>query len=133
MTKTKIRKLFECLGTFGAAIFTALVPLLKTSGESLFLALMFGTAFFLGLEAGGEAPIYPDLSAQFSATLFGIANMVTMSSGFLSPYIVGTILDSDHSNPASQWAIIFYLTSGLNAIGGLMFMLFASAERQEWG
>ena len=32
----------------------------------------------------------------------------------------------------SQWQIVFYVTAGINAFGGIVYLVFGSAKQQSW-
>ena len=43
------------------------------------------------------------------------------------------VLDMEPTMPKRQWSYIIYFTAAFNCLGGLVFVLFASAEPQNWG
>ena len=88
---------------------------------------------FFGMQAGGEIPIPADMSTKYSATLFGLANMCGMTTGFITPYVIGTVIDTHPDYPRKQWSYIFYFSGVFNMIGGAIFLLLGSAEPQEFG
>ena len=110
----------------------ALIPLVNCD-RTLFLIVLVSSQATFGMQAGGELPLPSDLTHEFTATLFAIANMFGMMTGFVGPYIAGMILDMEPSMPKRQWSYIIYFTSIINVIGGLIFVIFGSAERQNWG
>ncbi len=131
-SKTPVRKIFEGLATFGTSAFLLFIPLVGCD-RALFLLLFIASQATFGMQAGGELPLPSDMSHEFTATLFAIANMFGMSTGFIGPYLAGIILDMDASRPRRQWSYIIYFTAAFNVLGGLAFTLLASAEPQSWG
>lgn len=131
-SKTTIRKLFEGVCVLGSAIFICLIPSAGCS-QLLFLLYMVGCQIAYGFEAGGELPLPSDLSNEYSATLFAIANMFGMATAFVGPYLTGIILDMDPSKLKQQWAYIIYFTGAFNVLGGIIFTIFGTAEPQNFG
>lgn len=130
--KTVVRKLFESLATFGSGLMVVGVPLIGCDSV-MFLVLICVSMVFYGMQAGGEIPIPVDMSAKYSATLFGLANMCGMTTGFIGPFVVGAVIDSDPEHARRQWSIIFYFSGAFNMLGGLIFLLLGSAKPQEFG
>lgn len=131
-SKTPVRKIFEGVATFGTSVFLLLIPLVGCD-RTLFLVMLIASQATFGMQAGGELPLPSDMSHEFTATLFAIANMFGMSTGFIGPYLAGIILDMDPARPRRQWSYIIYFTAAFNVLGGLIFTLLASAEPQSWG
>ena len=127
LSKTKIRVLFESFATFGAAICLVVITTLTNTNQAPIMILMVISSIAMGLQSGGEMPMYSDLSIEFAASLFGISNTFAMSTGFLTPLVIGIILDKDTENAKQQWTIIFYLTAVLNIVGGIVFAIFANS------
>ena len=50
--------------------------------------MIVGQATF-GMQAGGELPLPSDMTHEFTATIFSIANMFGMTTGFIGPYLTG--------------------------------------------
>jgi len=71
-----------------------------------------------------------DIAPNFSGTIFGIANTFSSVGGFLSSFMVGTITYKNQTY--AQWSIIFWILAAIYCTGALMFVLFGTAELQEW-
>lgn len=95
--------------------------------------LLFG-GFFSGFNAGGDVPVAGEISHNFPATIYAMANMAGCSCGFLAPYIVGVILESGgpDTDLLSKWASVFYISSFISFSGGVFFLIFGSAKVQSW-
>lgn len=131
-SKTKVRKIFQSIAMFGTAAFLVLIPLLSGCNQAVFLLIMVLSQATFGLLSGGELAIPSDMYNEGAATLFAIAQMMAMTTGFTGPYLTGLVLDLEPTKPKQQWAYIIYFTAALNCFGGLVFALFASAEPQNW-
>nr|CAH7725017.1 unnamed protein product [Callosobruchus chinensis] len=71
-----------------------------------------------------------DLAPNFAGTLYGIANCIGSTTGFISPLIVGN-LTSKH-NGLHEWHIIFYIGSSVYIGSGIIFWIFGSGDIQTW-
>ena len=56
-------------------------------------------------------------------------NMTSMSSGFFAPTFAGLLLDH-MKDQWMAWSIIFYFSGGMLIVSTIVFLIFASAERQ---
>ena len=91
--------------------------------------------FFLGLNAGGDVPVAGEITLNFPATIYAMGNMFGCSTGFIAPYVIGVILESDDTrqvNLICLWSKVYYLAAGIALIGALIFVIFGSASRQPW-
>ncbi|CAG2102001.1 unnamed protein product [Medioppia subpectinata] len=123
MDKTLLRKLFETTATIGSGICLAAIPLAGCNDTLAMLAC--------GMIAGGESAVIADISGNFTATVFAIGNTIAFTCGFITPLVIGYILDASDQT-RRQWSYIFYMSAALNILGGLVFAIFGSAKRQDW-
>ncbi|XP_018323810.1 vesicular glutamate transporter 3-like [Agrilus planipennis] len=79
---------------------------------------------------GGFLCNHLDLSPVYAGTIMGITNTISNALSIFSPLLVGVFV-KDKTN-SSQWSNVFYLTAGINFLGGLFYVVFATGERQEW-
>lgn len=68
-----------------------------------------------------------DLSAKFAGIIFGLTNGLSSIVEAFSVYGTGLILDSKHS-----WPLVFQIVAGINVLGGLFYICFASSKPQLW-
>ncbi|CAH1118746.1 unnamed protein product [Phaedon cochleariae] len=71
-----------------------------------------------------------DLAPNFAGTIYGIANCIGSTTGFISPTIVG-YLTAKH-NGLEEWHTIFYIGSIVYIACGLIFCLLGSGNLQPW-
>lgn len=72
------------------------------------------------------------MTNNFAATVFAVANTVAFTCGFLTPLVVGLIVEADKDLVRRQWGYVFYLSAALNVFGGIFFIIFGSADQQHW-
>lgn len=129
--KTTVRKICQSITQFGGGICLLLITVANCD-ERLFLAAATLMMTLNGVQSGGLIPLPSDLSNEFSATIFGIFNMIGMTNGFICPLIIGYILDSNPHHIKHGWWTILYITAALRIAGGIVFTLFVSCRRQSW-
>ncbi|XP_054158498.1 putative inorganic phosphate cotransporter [Oppia nitens] len=103
ISKTFSRKLFESFATIGSAICLAAIPWAQY------------------------------MTNNFTATVFAIANTIAFTCGFITPLVIGYIVEaSPDQRPRRQWSYIFYISAAISVLGGIVFLVFGSADRQPW-
>ncbi|XP_044253590.1 sialin-like [Tribolium madens] len=71
-----------------------------------------------------------DLAPNYAGSLYGIANCIGSTTGFISPIIVGQI--TAQNNGMNEWHVIFCIGALVYIICGLVFCIFGRAEIQAW-
>ncbi|GIX95909.1 hypothetical protein CDAR_231441 [Caerostris darwini] len=130
LSNTNIRKLFETFALLGPAVCMVLVPIMGCNHWPV-VVLIVMSMFFYGMVGGGDIPAFVDIAPELAGTIFGLANGLAGTTGFLSPLIAGIFLDSDHGG-MHQWSKVFYTSCGIYAAGAVFFLLFGSAEPEPW-
>ncbi|XP_054720297.1 sialin-like [Uloborus diversus] len=130
ISATKIRKGFEAFALFGPAVCTALIPLVGCN-KNVIIALLALAMAFLGLCGGGHVAMPSDMAPHHAATIFGFVNGIGSTAGIFSPLFAGFLLENAHAS-IDQWSAVFYTSAGFYLIGGLVFLVWASAEKQPW-
>ncbi|KAL9881863.1 major facilitator superfamily transporter 10 isoform 2-T2 [Glossina fuscipes fuscipes] len=92
--------------------------------------MLAGVGSFAGAIYAGNQMNHISLSPRYAGTMYGITNSAANICGFLAPYVIGLIIN--HSETFSQWHIVFWLAAYLNIGGNIVYLLFASAEEQNW-
>ncbi|XP_015789735.2 uncharacterized transporter slc-17.2-like [Tetranychus urticae] len=131
VSRTVGRKLAESITLFLPAIALVTIPFIKEN-TTLILCLLVISLFFMGFQAAGDWPIVSEVAPDLAGSVFGITNTTAAASGFISPLIIGQLLDSglDHSE---AWRYVFFIGAGVMTFGGLIFIIFAKAEPVPWG
>ncbi|KAI1288230.1 Sialin [Halotydeus destructor] len=130
-SRTRCRKMFAAIASLGAATCLAIVPSVGCNKTAVMM-LFITSNFLMGCGSGGDGPVPSELTTNFPATIFSIANMVACSSGFVAPYVIGVILESKAGDLQYLWSIIFYLASAIAGTGIMAFLFFGSADIQPW-
>lgn len=123
MNVTLARKLVTGVGFAGMGLALLMVGLVE-SAEMAITVMSIGT-FFGFSSAAGFGVNHMDIAPRHAGTLMGISNTAATLPGIIGVYITGVILDATGS-----WAIVFG-TAGCIALAGLVvYLLFASGEKQ---
>lgn len=101
LSKTRIRKIFEHIALIGPAICFGLVTAIPCNSTAV-IALLVLAMLLYGFITGGEWPIISEFAPDFAGTIFGIANILSMCTGFVAPYIVGVLLDENVSHKCAE-------------------------------
>ncbi|KAG1658839.1 Vesicular glutamate transporter 3 [Nymphon striatum] len=97
------------------------IPWKKIATSLPFYAIIFGLG---GCLTGGYIANFMDISSKYAAIIMGISNTIATIPGCISPLMAG-LITSEHT--LEEWRIVFYISSVVNAVGGTIFLLFASA------
>lgn len=126
MSKTTIRKLFQCTASFGIALGMFLITF--NDCNLIYIAILLQFVSFLSMfTAGGETMLPYDLSEEYPATIMAIANSVANVSAITTTTLAGLILGNEGGSYA-RWNILMYLIVGANLVGGSVFLLLVKAE-----
>ena len=131
LSKTTVRKLFQTISGTGMAVTLILLPSVGCD-KSWNTALLTVCMLSYGFTSGGDVPIVPDMTEEFAGTVFAVMNTLCSISGFVVPYFVGVIIDSN-PNSMRLWSYSFYTSAVIDILGTVVFILWASAEPQKWG
>ncbi|RWS09081.1 Sialin-like protein [Dinothrombium tinctorium] len=131
LQRTFSRKLFEVCSQIGTGLSLFLVPFVG-GNRNVVVFLLVLSMLFNGFYAGGTNPIMVDIAPDYSGTIYGLASTISSPAGFIAPLFVGFLLDLQPEKP-SMWNYVFYASAGINAIGALVFAVFATSEVQKWG
>ena len=119
----KVRKIVNSIGFFGSAVCLFMVPLF----ESIFIIILLIciTNLFSGAAAGGFGVNHADIGPNSTGTLVGVASTFGMIAGVIGNAVSGLILEITNS-----WTLIFHIAASLIVVGGLIYLLFASDQKQ---
>ncbi|KAH6937066.1 hypothetical protein HPB50_025335 [Hyalomma asiaticum] len=129
LSKRSVLTSMRAAALTGAGLLLALVPSAGCSHVPVACLLVLAMGVY-GLAAGGATPALVDMAPAHAGILYGIAGTVSNASGFLAPLVVGMV--TSPTPTLSNWATVFYLTSGIFFLGALAFLMFGSAELQPW-
>ncbi|KAI6184259.1 MFS domain-containing protein [Aphelenchoides bicaudatus] len=130
MSETTSCKILQSLATFGTALCFVLLALFVDCTNPMLGFILFGImgCVFAGQIAGAFtaslaiAPSYTGTITSLSSFVGGLANVAV-------PTTIG--LFNKHGT-REEWNVIFYIAAGVSFFTGLFFLIFGTAEIQEW-
>lgn len=126
LSRTKWRKAFQGSSNFAMALMYFALPIV---GKHLWPAaiLLYLICIFWLLGTGGESMIPYDLSERYPATIVGVAQSLSVLSGFIVPTLCSLILGNENTDP-KRWDFMFNLLAGALTFGGLVFVCAVKAK-----
>ena len=124
---TAARKLMQCLGALGEAIF--LICTIYVSDWRLAAAFLTLAQAMTGLCFPGFSCNTMDLSHHFTGAIGGV-----VCTGIFMVFVITGIasLLPDHGGP-NKWTVIFWINAGIATFSSIFYLIFASGEIQPWG
>ncbi|ESO94215.1 hypothetical protein LOTGIDRAFT_161423 [Lottia gigantea] len=111
-----------------AILFVAL-SYLDCTNVALAITILSLTFALLSLNFVGLIVNFFDMAPTHGGQLMTFSNTIANTPGILAPYTV-TQLTPD--NTREEWQTVFFLTSGILAVGALCFVLFSTVNVQKW-
>ncbi|CAG4956010.1 unnamed protein product [Parnassius apollo] len=129
MTTSTIRKFF-CL--FSHILPGVLLILLVYTGCSTALSV---TMITMSMGMNGAATLtnlqnHQDLAPNYAGTLYGIANFVGSTAGFITPMI--TAYFTRNGNTFDHWRPVFFVGASVYILAAVFFVLFGTGNIQPW-
>jgi MFS transporter, ACS family, solute carrier family 17 (sodium-dependent inorganic phosphate cotransporter), other len=118
-----VRKLMQTLGLVGGGVFLLTLPWASTLTAAVILTSAAAGLFALCF--AGYAPNCLDIAPRHGDVVWGLSNTVGSLPGIFGIYLTGLMVDRTGS-----FAAPFYITTGVSLFGALVFLAFASGEKQ---
>lgn len=132
LSTTNVRKVFNCGGFGGEAIFLLVVGYTRNKGVAI--AALITAVGCSGFAISGFNVNHLDIAPRYASILMGISNGVGTFSGMICP-ITTEQITKDHSSDElvfDEWGHVFLIASSIHFIGVIFYAIFASGEQQEW-
>jgi ACS family sodium-dependent inorganic phosphate cotransporter-like MFS transporter 6/7/8 len=132
MSTTNVRKLFNCGGFGGEALFLLVVG--YTNNKMLAIISLILAVGCSGFAISGFNVNHLDIAPRYASILMGISNGVGTFSGMICPITVEQ-MTKDHSTESKlqvEWHHVFLIASCIHFIGVIFYGIFASGELQPW-
>lgn len=71
-----------------------------------------------------------DISPNYAGVLLGIVNTFSVIPGFVSPIVVSYLTYENQT--IHSWQIVFFVTSFILIVTGLIYLIFGDSSRQPW-
>lgn len=120
---TFVRKLVEVIALVGSATFLLLLQTADT--QTMAVLLMCGASGTLAFCLAGFAANPFDIAPRHADVIWGLSNTAGTLPGIFGVYITGWLIDRSGSYNAP-----FFLTAAVGIIGAIVYMLYASGDRE---
>lgn len=128
LTLTNARKIFGTVSLMGPALF--LVGASYAECDKVLVVVLFVSGMTLwGIAFPSIMVNSMDLSPNYSGTIMALGNGLAAVGGIFAPYIVGLLTPNQ---TIGEWRVVFWIGFAVAVSCNLCFLLYASAEVQEW-
>ncbi|XP_074153787.1 putative small intestine urate exporter isoform X2 [Sminthopsis crassicaudata] len=122
----RVRKLFTFLGMLPPSLFILAMPYLGDIITLIFLILAMSMS---GLCYSGFIIGPLDIAPRYTGFLMGLETVSTLISALISPIVTGLFIKQD---AATGWKNVFFLSSAINFLGMVFYLIFGQADIQDW-
>ena len=119
---TAVRKIMQCTGLIGSAIFLLIASSAVSTSVSVFL--MCGALGFLGFTWSGYASNHLDIAPRHAGILMGVTNTAGTIPGVVGVVITGWLVDVTGSYDSA-----FQLAAGINIMGALVWLTLSTGNK----
>ncbi|XP_071954981.1 vesicular glutamate transporter 1-like [Antedon mediterranea] len=127
MTTTTVRKLFNCGGFGGEALFLLITAYAR--GAKMAIICMTIAVGSSGFAISGFNVNHLDIAPRYASILMGITNSAGTLAGILCPLITTNI--TSEKTP-EEWEKVFLIAAIIHFVGVIFYGMFASGEKQPW-
>merc|ERR1719412_3591357 len=132
LSTTNVRKVFNCGGFGGEALFLLVVG--YTQNQTVAIISLVIAVASSGFAISGFNVNHLDIAPRYASILMGISNGVGTLSGMICP-IVTEQITKDHRSKNMleyEWSHVFLIASSIHFFGVIFYAIFASGELQPW-
>lgn len=122
VSATRVRKLMQCTGLLGSALFLLLARDAASVPEAM--VLMCGALGLTAFTWSGFIPNLLEIAPRYADVLTGITNTFGTLPGIIGVAVTGWLVDL-----TGTYASAFALAAGVNVCGALVWLLFATGEK----
>uniref|UniRef100_A0A0N5BKE4 MFS domain-containing protein n=1 Tax=Strongyloides papillosus TaxID=174720 RepID=A0A0N5BKE4_STREA len=130
LTPTMACKIFQCFGNFGTAIaFIGLALYVDCTTKVLFALLLvfYGVAFSCGVSGFYTSII--SIAPPYTGLMTSICMIFGMIGNATSPNVFSIL---NQNGTPEEWSRMFMAVAIINIVAGVVFLLFGSADVQDW-
>lgn len=97
---------------------------------ALSVTIFTSSLFFNGAVTAGYLSNGLDIAPNFSGTIFGMANTLSSTGGWLSTFMVACLTNENHT--FEQWKWVFWILVGTYIFGAVFYLIFGTGNLQPW-
>ncbi|XP_045407883.1 probable small intestine urate exporter isoform X2 [Lemur catta] len=123
-----IRKLFTAIGVLFPSVILVFLPWVRSSHSVTITFLVLCSAGSSLCQAGSLIN-FLDIAPRYSSFLRGLMQVFAHTAGAISPTTVGFFISQDSE---FGWRNVFLLSAAINILGLAFYLIFGSADLQDW-
>ncbi|XP_059176567.1 sialin-like [Physella acuta] len=131
----RTRKLFQTIGCWGCAVFSLFIALIPGLNSSASIALLVLALSFQNLTSVAFRINLLDIAPRYAGLLNGVVSTVATLISLPAPVVTSLLIAGlclVFQGSRDGWLVVFCLVAGFNIVGGLIFVLFAQGDIQDW-
>jgi MFS family permease len=130
LSRTNTRKAFSLISGILNGLMVFCIP--YAGCNVIFLqCILFSQAICSGFAAASDVSLPAEMTKNYPAFCYSVVNTVGILGGFLAPWLSGIILDT-FADKWLAWCFIYRYSGIQSFVVTLIFLLFASADRQDF-
>ncbi|CAF0740881.1 unnamed protein product [Didymodactylos carnosus] len=130
MSLTSARKLFNSITSFGPVLCMISLCFCDETTKPLGIVTIVIFLAFSGLGYGaGYVVNFNDIVPAYSGVIFGIANTLASLAGVIGNLVAGIVIKQPTLH---NWRYLFILFGIVYFVGGVVYVLFGTAESRTW-
>ena len=129
LSTTVVRKAFCVVGFILPGCLLILMEYIGCD-RTLAVATLFAVVAFVGLAMTTVFVNQLDLAPLHAGKIMGLTYTVANLAAICAPLVVGAL--TYERSTREEWQKVFFLSSGIYAVGAIVFLIFGSGERQSW-
>ncbi|XP_035826364.1 sialin [Aplysia californica] len=129
MSTRVVRRSFQAISFWGSAVCIVLAGQMTCDQRYWAVVLLCLCVGFMGLNRSGYTVNHLDLAPAYAGILFGITNTAATIPGMIAPLVAGAMTPN---RSAEEWRSVFYVCGAVAAVGGIIYVILADGELQEW-
>ena len=122
MSTTAVRKIMQCTGLIGGAVF--LLLLRDVQSPNVALLLLCAVLGFASFTVSGFGTNHLDIAPKHAGFLVGITNTMGTVPGIVGVALTGWLVDTTGSYDS-----VFLMVAAINVVGAVIWLLFATGKR----
>merc|ERR1719402_558307 len=137
LSTTNVRKVFNCGGFGGEALFLLVVG--YTRNKATAVAALIVAVGSSGFAISGFNVNHLDIAPRYASILMGISNGVGTFAGMICPIVTEQITKDetpetppDDAEIRLMWQKVFIIAALVHFVGVIFYAIFASGEIQDW-
>ncbi|CAL1536062.1 unnamed protein product [Lymnaea stagnalis] len=123
------RKSFQSIGCFGCAVFCLFIAFIPGLTSAVSISLLVLALSFQNITSVAFRINLLDIAPRYAGLLNGVVSTIATLISLPAPVVTSLLIAGGSRR---GWMIVFCLVAAFNIIGGLIYVMFASGEIQEW-